>query len=563
MPNESALLPFLPSPAAPLLYRATDVTEPDVDGRYAAALELHRKGKHAAAADAYEQILAVRPDHVDALNNLATIAWNERNLPKALALLGRVIAFAPDDAGHLRSLGRLYIDMASYDRARTAFELAIKLDPASALSWHYLGVAFYHLQRWDDAIAASLQAVELDPANADAFQNLGVTLAATRQFDRAAELLQEAARLDPRSFGAWYNLGNQLLMLNRFEAAADAFRRSVALQPDRAEAHLNLAIALLTAGRLKEGWREFEWRWRTKQIRSHLPPPTLPLWDGSRRPRTILLRAEQGLGDTLQFCRYAPLVSARGHDLVLEVQPELVSLLTHNFASPSVTVVARPADLSAASGLPRLDALAHLMSLPGIFRTTLDTIPNGAYLRAPADKVEAWRGRLDAIPAGIRVGLAWAGNPWNNSRGVDAVRSVPFSTVAPLCATSAVTFVSLQKGEAGKQLRDSCPPSCHDMTAELTDFSETAALIANLDLVICVDTSVAHLAGAMGKPVWLLSRFNGCWRWLADGADSPWYPTMRIFRQAADRSWPRVIDEVRQTLRAWVDDRRKLTSAAA
>jgi tetratricopeptide (TPR) repeat protein len=535
----------------------------DVDRRFVAALALQRKGKQAAAREEYERIIAIRPDHVDSLNNLAIIEWTQKNLAKALDLFGRVIKLAPTNAVYLRSLGQLLNDMASYDRAATAFGLAAKLEPADQLSWHYLGVTFFHLERWDDAIAASLKAIELDPKNADAFQNLGVTFAALRQFARAAELLQEAVRLDPRSFGAWYNLGNQLLMLNRFDAAADAFRRSIALQPNRADAHLNLAIALLTEGKLKQGWREFEWRWQSEHMRNQLRPAALPRWDGTRKARTILLHAEQGLGDTLQFCRYAPLVSARGHEVVLEVQPELVGLIDHNLASDSLRVVPRALDYPGVSGLPRFDALSHLMSLPGIFKTTLESIPNAPYLRAPVDKAEVWRRRLEALPGGLRVGLAWAGNPWNNSRAVDAWRSMPLATIAPLLAMPGIVFVSLQKGEAARQLREVGAPSCHDMTAELTDFSETAALIANLDLVICVDTAVAHLAGAMGKPVWMLSRFNGCWRWFTERADSPWYPTMRIFRQQEDRSWPRIVDEVQHALARWAEEQRPRTSSAA
>jgi tetratricopeptide (TPR) repeat protein len=535
----------------------------DVERQFAAALALQRKGKQDAARDAYERIIAVRPDHIDSLNNLAVIEWTSKNLMRALDLLGRVIALAPGNPIYMRSLGQLLNDMSSYDRAATAFELAAKLDPADALSWHYLGVTFFHLERWDDAIAASLKAIELNPQNSDAFQNLGVTLAALRQFDRATELLQEAVRLDPRSFGAWYNLGNQLLMLNRFVDAADAFRRSIALQPNRAESHLNLAIALLTEGKLKQGWREFEWRWQSEHMRNQQRPAALPRWDGSRKARTILLHAEQGLGDTLQFCRYAPLVSARGHDVVLEVQPELVDLLAHNLASDSLKVVARAADYPGISGLPRFDALSHLMTLPGIFKTTLETIPSAPYLRAPDDKVAAWRQRLDALPGGLRVGLAWAGNPWNNARVVDAFRSMPLTTLAPLFATSGMSFLSLQKGEAARQIREARTLPCHDLTSELTDFTATAALVANLDLVICVDTAIAHLAGAMGKPVWLLSRFNGDWRWFTERSDSPWYPSMRIFRQQADRSWPLVIEEVQRALGQWGEEGQPQASSAA
>jgi len=527
------------------------------------AARLYQKGDLAKARRVYEQVATEQADHVETLNNLAVIDWREGNLGKALERLLQVARLDAANAVYLRNLGQALHDLRQYDRAASAFQIATRVAPTDALAWHAFAVTLYHLERWDEAAAASLKAIELNPKNADAFQNLGLVLSALRQFEKSAELLGEAVRLDSASFGAWYNLGNQLLMLNRFDSAATAFRRAVALQPGRPEPHLNLALALLTQGQLKPGWREFEWRWQGAHLQAHRRPATVPRWDGSTRPRRILLHTEQGLGDTLQFCRYAPLVAGRGHEVVLEVQPELRALVEHSLAAPGLSVVARAADYPGLAGLPEFDAIVPLMSLPGIFETTLESIPNAPYLRAEPARVAIWRERLAGGAAGLRVGLVWAGNPWNNTSAVDTFRSLPLASLASLFAVPGLAFISLQKGAAAEQLRTASELPCFDANPLLADFSDTAALVAQLDLVICVDTAVAHLAGGMGKDVWLLSRFNGCWRWLAEGSDSPWYPAMRIFRQGSDRSWTPVIEAIRQELAHWAASRAALTSSAA
>jgi tetratricopeptide (TPR) repeat protein len=527
------------------------------------AARLYRKGDLATARLAYETVAGELPDHVETLNNLAVIDRREGDLGKALERLLQVTRRDAADAVYLRNLGQVLHDLRQYDRAASAYHIATRVAPTDALAWHALAVTLYHLERWDDAMAASLKAIELTPNNADAFQNLGLVLAALRQFDKSAELLGEAIRLDSTSFGAWYNLGNQLLVLNRFEDAATAFRGAIKLQPGRPEPHLNLAIALLTEGQLTPGWREFEWRWQGAQMRGHQRPATAHRWDGSTGPRRILLQTEQGLGDTLQFCRYAPLVAGRGHAVVLEVQPELRALVAHSLAAPGLSVVARAADYPGLAGLPEFDAVAPLMSLPRIFGTTLETIPAAPYLRAEPGPLAVWRERLAALPDGLRVGIVWAGNPLNNTNHVDTFRSLPLATLAPLLTVPCLTFISLQKGAAAAQLRAACQLPCFDADPLLADFSDTAALVAQLDLVICVDTAVAHLAGGMGKDVWLLSRFNGCWRWLAEGSGSPWYMAMRIFRQGSDRSWTPVIEAIRQALAEWTASRAAPTSSAA
>jgi hypothetical protein len=302
-------------------------------------------------------------------------------------------------------------------------------------------------------------------------------------------------------------------------------------------------MALLAKGGMAAGWREYEWRWETPLMApARRNFPQLP-WDGAPLAKTLLIHAEQGFGDTLQFCRYAPLAAARGLRVILEVQRPLVRLLR---CLPGIAAV-----IARGETLPAFDLHAPLLSLPRIFGTILETIPGATpYLSADGAAVEAMRARLTTIPnQGLRVGLVWAGNSYRNLPGMAATdrrRSIPPENLAPLLAVPGVHFISLQKDG---------PPApaafgLTDLMAEVTDFADTAALISQLDLVISVDTAVAHLAGALGKPVWLLNRFDSEWRWLTGRADSPWYAEMTIFRQTGPGNWDSVIAEVARALQA-------------
>jgi len=298
------------------------------------------------------------------------------------------------------------------------------------------------------------------------------------------------------------------------------------------------------AGRLEAGWKEYEWRWQTTQLSGRARDFLAPLWDGTAiEDRTILLHAEQGFGDTLQFCRYVPLIAC-GARIILEVQAPLVRLLSR---LPGVTQIVAHGD-----GLPPFDLHCPLLSLPRAFGTTLDTIPAVTpYLSADPALAANWHERLAGLDD-LRIGLVWAGSQRLNrpeEAAFDRRRSIALDAMAPLGEASGVSFISLQKDELAAQAIH--PPHemrLHDFTADLHDFEDTAALIVNLDLVISVDTSVAHLAGALGKPVWLLNRFDTCWRWLLNRDDSPWYPTLRQFRQPGPGDWNSMIREVRDAL---------------
>jgi hypothetical protein len=350
-----------------------------------------------------------------------------------------------------------------------------------------------------------------------------------------------AVKINPHNAAAHMHLGDYSCTSGRYDEAIRHFEDGLRMEPDRASAHWNMALLLLLVGKFSDGWREYEWRLRYDEI----TPPEIaaryvskPLWDGSRLAgQTLLVYFEQGFGDTLQFCRYLPLVRQRVDHLVFECQPELYRLLTGLFGDIEL-IERRPGTLSPDVSY---DLQIPLMSLPRLFETAIDTIPkNAPYIHADPQLVEHWRQRLDTRD--FKVGIVWAGNP--NYKG-DQKRSLSLTALTPFAQLQETCFYSLQKGPATAEVA-TAPAGMQliDLASELNDFATTAAVIANLDLVITVDTAVAHLAGAMGKTVWALIYSPPDWRWLLDREDSPWYPTMRLFRQASPGEWGPVIETV-------------------
>jgi hypothetical protein len=317
----------------------------------------------------------------------------------------------------------------------------------------------------------------------------------------------------------------------------EAFEKAITLRADYALAHWNLGLILLSLGDFQRGWAEYEWRWRRPEYARH-DHFKRPRWDGTQLGRRrILLHTEQGFGDVIQFIRFVPKVVERGGKVILACHSELRRLLSkiegvQQWIDPGET-------------LPEFDVHCPLMSLPKVFGTTVQTVPGQApYLAAGAELAERWRERVEGLP-GRKVGLAWAGRP---GHGNDRNRSIRLNQLEKLGIVAGVSFVSLQKGEAARQQTPGL--TITDWTADLNDFADTAALIANLDLVIAVDTAVAHLAGALGKPVWVLLPFVPDWRWMLDREDSPWYPTMRLFRQPAIGDWETPISRIVEALKS-------------
>ena len=445
---------------------------------------------------------------------------------------GALLAFmqaarkTPQDAAIHATIASVLSDMGQHQGAIGAGLTAVTLAPASARSQAELGRALFLAGQVEAALEPCARAVVLAPRNLPATVTFGAVLFTLGRHEQALQVAQEAVSIDPLHFQSRGNLALALEALGRLDEAEAHSRLALAMDPASPAARHNLAGLRLSRGKLDaESWRLYDARLElTPEARALA---AIPRWRGEDvANRTILLHAEQGFGDMIQFARYAPAVKARGARVVLAVPGPLLRLMT---GLPGTDVVVR-----AGGAIPAHDVFCPIASLPGILGTTLQTIPAPIpYLTAATEAVMRFR------PApGFNVGLVWAGNP---SFVHDRLRSVGPATFAVLERAPGVTFHSLQKADA--------PPfPMQNRMAEVADFADTAGLIAGMDLVIAVDTAVAHLAGAMGKPVWMLSRFMGCWRWLRDRDDSPWYPTMRIFRQHRSGDWDGVLQQVRDAL---------------
>jgi hypothetical protein len=373
--------------------------------------------------------------------------------------------------------------------------------------------------------------------------NLAMALGAAGKVEEAVNIAKTAVEMKSDYAEGFNTLGNLLADLGRYDDAAAAFGRAIQLRPDYAVAHWNLSLILLLRGDFEAGWAEHEWRRKTT-VESHPREFEQPMWDGGDlHGRTILLHHEQGFGDMIQFIRYAPLVAERGGRVILSCPTELASLLRE---------IPQIAEVHAGDDLPEFDCHCPILSLPAVFKTRVETIPaKTPYLKAPVESVDRWREILGAKDGKLRVGLAWAGNP---RRRLDRRRSIRLEQLAPLSMVKGVRLYSLQKGQT-PQTSTGVPAGLEliDLSSRLHDFAETAGAIENLDLVISVDTAVAHLAGAMGKPVWVLIGYVPASRWMLDRNDSPWYPTMRLFRQPAMDDWSTPIAQIAQALREMTD----------
>lgn len=510
------------------------------DAHYNLGIVLRVKGQIDEAIAAYRQAIAMRPNFPQAYGNLG-IALNEKgNLDEAVVAYRQAIALRPNDPETFYNLGTALTGKGRLDEAIAAYRKAIALRPNFPEAHSNLGIALVGKGRLDEAIAAYRQAIAIKPNYPEAHSNLGNALRDKGEPDPAIAACRQAIALRPDYAEAHSNLGNALSDKGQLDQAVAAYRQAIAFSPDYADAHRNLALILLLRCEFEPGWQEYEWRLK---VHGKLLPGRAssgPLWDGGDLSgRTILLQAEQGLGDTIQFIRYVPLVIQRGGRVLVQSPKELIPLLRQ---LPGVERW-----LAAGQPLPPFDVRCPLPSLPRLFGTNLRNIPaqNQPLLPDP-ELAKAWRHRLQQQPPGLKVGLVWAGNPSHKN---DRHRSIALCQLAPLGTVSGVCFYSLQKAQAAEQTAH--PPagmSIIDWSGELQDFADTAALVAHLDLIISVDTSVAHLAAAMGKPIWLLLPFLPDWRWMLDRDDSPWYPTMRLFRQQSRGNWDRVITRLVQAL---------------
>ena len=549
-----------------------------IDAHLRRALLLLDQGRHRDSIAACDAALAIDPDHVDALlrrgvGKQALSLWNE-----ALADYNKVIALQPHCIDALNNAGIVLAAIGDSEAAVASYDKALALRPDFPEAFNNRGVALKALGRNEEAVASFSAATGLRPDYFAALRNQAETLVALKQpaealacYDRALQLepadpllhnnrgamLRELCRyeeallgaeralaLQPNYPDAFNNRGVALGALGRHAEALQSFRAALALKPDNINAHWNLSLCLLRLGEFDEGWREHEWRWKKPDFLQHIYNFPQPRWQGNEdiAARTILLSAEQGLGDAIQFVRYADLIAERGAKILLFVPAPLVELFSASFPDAYV--------FSKAVELPPFDFQCPLLSLPLAFATRVETIPASVpYLKAPISRTTAWETQWSATEP-MQIGLVWAGNAshTNNSN-----RSIPLRALAPLFSNDNIRFFSLQKDMSREDRRwlDGFP-QVSILDESLKDFADTAAVISRLDLVITVDTAVAHLAGALGKPVWILLPFVSDWRWLPGRTNSPWYPTARLYWQPMTGDWSRTIEQLASDLQSFL-----------
>lgn len=494
----------------------------------------------AGAAAAARHALELEPASEPLTLQLAVALAESKQFAAAEAVLAPLAAAPSPSAAVWNRLGVVWGMAGDPAAAAVGFQKEIELEPRSGGAYANLAAAYGKLNRWADAADAGRRAVALEPNHGGGWANLGNACRDLGQLDDALHALEQAIRLEPTQPEAIGNYALTLAMRGDPRAALPWYDRALELRPAAAEVRFNRAVALLALGDYAAGWPEYEWRWGTEQMRGQTRNRAAPPWGGEPLAgKTLLVYAEQGHGDTLQFIRLVtPLAVAGARIVVVAADPVRRLLAT----VAGVAEVVGPGD-----EVPGVHYHTPLMTLPLLTGLRVETIPADVpYVTAPADMVDKWRDRLAALP-GRKVGIAWQGNPAHIG---DRWRSVPLTMFAPLAAVPGVTLVSLQKGPGAEQLADA-PFEILDLAADITgDFGDTAGLLMHLDLVVTVDSAVAHLAGALGRPAWVALPVNSDWRWLRDRDDSPWYPTVKLFRQERFGEWPAVF--------AWL-----ATSAAA
>jgi tetratricopeptide (TPR) repeat protein len=517
-------------------YRAALAIAPDsVETCIGLGFILIEQGRQQEAHVYLTQAVETAPDNPDALYLLGTVSEATGDQASALKHFTGALALKSDFDMARRAVCRLLLGLSRLDEALEHYRIAVSLAPADVSLHNDLGALLQRLGRFDDARRSYRRALSIQPDTVAVLNNLASLLHEEGRYEEALEYFGRALLLQPDSAELHFNIALSLQEVGRREAAIESYGRATALAPDFAAAHWNQALCYLQMADFAKGWKKYEWRWKYDALKKPKPDFEQPLWlgDASLEGKTILLYSEQGIGDAIQFYRYTALLSAQGAKVLMQVPGALTSLLANQDNACKI--------ISKNDPVPPFDCYCPLLSLGLAFGTTLETLPTeAAYLRAPADTAARWQTKLGPVTL-PRIGLVWSGSALHAN---DRHRSIPLSMLARVISNR-FHFVSLQKDVRSTDLATlkELPTILH-AGEELEDFADTAGLIANLDIVLSVDTSVAHLAGAMGKSVWILLPFNPDWRWMLERTDSPWYPSARLFRQPKPGDWDSVMAEV-------------------
>lgn len=502
---------------------------------------LREKGDLEEAAFCFRKAIQNDSTNARAYYNLGNVLNDLEKIEGARRCYQKAYQLDPTEGVFYKALGDTLRVLGRKEEALALFEVALKRFPEDPEMYFGMGAVLKDLDRGEEAVICYRRSLQINPDLAEAHYNLGNLYLKMNRLDEAEASFGEAIKRKPDFAEAYNNLGTTYKEKNDLQAAISLFQRAAELKEDFVEAHWNLGLAHLLAGDYQNGWSGYERRWEKADYKVYRRHFEQPQWQGEDLAgKTILLHAEQGFGDAIQFVRYSPLVAALRSRVLLECPRELKNLF---LSVPGIEAV-----IGRGEPLPPFDLHCPLLSLPARFQTRLETVPHRVpYLFPDRRLVEVWKGRMVGTEGKLRVGLVWAGNPEHLN---DHNRSIPFEQLHPLQEGPGILFFSLQLGQEKRRGED-FQKRLIDLTDLICDFSDTAAIIENLDLVISVDTAVAHLAGAMGKNVWILLPFSPDWRWLLDREDSPWYPTMRLYRQPSPGDWGSVMERVKKDLQAF------------
>ncbi|MDX2028188.1 MAG: tetratricopeptide repeat protein [Alphaproteobacteria bacterium] len=500
---------------------------------------LSGQGKFNDALMRYQRAVEIAPDYWDSINNMGNMFYASGKLDDAIIWLERSLQIRPDNAQTHGFLGHAFRAQKKDDQAIAHYRHALRLAPDNVEILTSLGNLLRNTGQSEEACVLYQRLAQLTPNDMNVHLNLGTIFHDRGQLPEATEQYEKVLRLQPDNTDAMINRASLLMELNRPEEARMGYEQSLSVNPQSPEARMGKSLALLMLGEYREGWELYESRFECNPMCQAMPFKTAR-WDGSPLAgKRLLIWGEQGLGDVLQFVRYAALCKERGGTVIVMCREPLVRLLKNCPFIDEVVTAATPSDF---------DYQIPMMSLPRIFGTTLDTVPQAIpYLYVSEEARAKWAPRF-ADAQGFKVGLVWAGNPRKNqidAHVTDRQRSLSLALMKPLLDVADCQFYNLQKGEASSEIdANGLRARLIDYMPEVGDFMDTAVIVENLDLVISVDTSVVHLAGGLGKPVWVLSRYGGCWRWLQNRKKNPWYPTARIFGQPGPGDWESCVREI-------------------
>jgi Tfp pilus assembly protein PilF len=509
----------------------------------------YHMGVHDVAVNLMGEAVRIQSEVAFYHHDLGNVFLSQNRIDEAILCFRNVLRLDPNFVRAYYHLSLAFAKKDLLDEAMQSLLIALKLRPDYPDALYQVGFIFGEQNKPDEAIACFEKLGEMEPARTEVLFALGVALGSIGREDEAIDCYRKVLKIEPDHVYTLNNFGMLLKEQGEIEQAMDMYRKAIEIRPELVGPHWNLSHALLLTGDLEAGWKEFEWRLRKDDWqKANLRSCKVPLWKGeSFAGKTLFIHDEQGLGDTIQFVRYLPMAKALGGDIIFETQEPLIGLFKDfqgiDRLIPKSTEGVSPTDM---------DFYTPLLSLPAIFNTTLDTMPGTLpYLHADVDKTGYWRERLPGN--GFKVGIVWAGGAKNPNDRNRSCRLRQFESIANI---SGVRLIGMQKGKAAEQVK-ALPPGMVVINygPELEDFTDTMGLIENLDLVIAVDTAVAHLVGAMGKPVWLVLTFAHHWPWLLNRTDSPWYLSMRIYRQKKKGDWASVFDRIGKDLQRQIAKR--------